>query len=138
MDRLFCTSCGNTVIPTMRICPNCGNKSFSETAPTSNDESHHTKNQEYTNNSVVGNNSASNAVDSMPETKEKEKWYQNWYVVALGYVCLFKLFGIFGAIAGIATYTYIKPKKGYLIALGASIAAATIVGVGVIILVANL
>jgi len=138
MDRLFCTSCGNTVIPTMRICPNCGNKSFSETAPTGRDEKHPLKDQEYSNSSVVGSASSSNAVDPPSEIKEKEKWYQNWYVVAIGYVCLFKLFGIFGAIAGIATYAFIKPKKGFLIALGASIAAATIVGVGVIILVANL
>lgn len=138
MDMLFCTSCGNTAIPTMRICPNCGNKSFTETAPTGTDETPLSEKQENSYNSVVGNNSASNVVEPLSETNKKEKWYENWFVVALGYVCLFKLFGIFGAIAGIATYAFVKPKKGFLIALGASIAVATIVGVGAIVLVANL
>jgi len=35
MSGHFCTKCGKSLMPTMRICPECGNKSFSATAPAS-------------------------------------------------------------------------------------------------------
>jgi len=31
MARKYCTDCGNQVMPTMRICPQCGSKAFSDT-----------------------------------------------------------------------------------------------------------
>jgi len=33
MSGHFCTNCGKSLMPTMRICPECGNKSFSPTQP---------------------------------------------------------------------------------------------------------
>jgi len=33
MSGHYCTGCGKSLMPTMRICPECGNKSFSPTQP---------------------------------------------------------------------------------------------------------
>ena len=33
MDHQFCTKCAEKVMPTMRVCPNCGNKTFGSTPP---------------------------------------------------------------------------------------------------------
>lgn len=33
MATQYCSSCGNGVMPTMRLCPSCGNRSFSPTPP---------------------------------------------------------------------------------------------------------
>lgn len=34
MALQYCSSCGNGVMPTMRLCPSCGNRSFGPTPPT--------------------------------------------------------------------------------------------------------
>jgi hypothetical protein len=138
MNKLFCTNCGNSVIASIRICPNCGSRSFSETAPIKNGDFEDDKIEKQlgTPNSIQ--NQTPVTTSSISPVNKKERWYEKWFVVAIGYVCLFKLFGLFGAIAGIATYAYLKPKKGFLIAIGASIAIATLVGVGAIILIANM
>ena len=33
MAMIYCTECGTQVLPTMRICPQCGGRSFSDFAP---------------------------------------------------------------------------------------------------------
>lgn len=138
MNRLFCTNCGNSVIASIRICPNCGFRSFSETAPTKKELIQPVESQNQLGTSSSSQNLTPMSASPISQSNKKEKWYEKWFVVAIGYVCLFKLFGLFGTIAGIATYSFLKPKKGFLIAIGASIAVATLVGVGAIILIANL
>jgi len=138
MNRFFCTNCGNSVIASIKICPNCGFRSFSETEPVKKESVKAAEIEKQLGTTSPTQTQAPVSTNSISPVNKKEKWYENWFVVALGYVCLFKLFGLFGTIAGIATYAFLKPTKGFLVAIGASIAVATLVGVGAIILIANI
>lgn len=138
MKKLFCTNCGNSVIASIKICPNCGFRSFSEKEPDTKDSIKATEIEKQLGAMSSTQTQAPTSISSATPVNKKEKWYEKWFVVALGYVCLFKIFGLFGMIAGIATYAFLKPTKGFLVAIGASIAVATLVGVGAIILIANI
>lgn len=117
MQSKYCTICNTSVIGTVILCPSCGCKKFSD-LPLDVSSRH---------SSPHSNSRFNQPINTSP-------WYTHNFVVTIGYIILFKIFGLFGTAAGIATYYFVKPKRGHWIALGLSLGVAAVVAVCFLIL----
>lgn len=71
MTTKYCESCGNQVMPTMRMCPQCGNKTFSQTPVQAKNTS--TSTQAQSTSAQFSNNLSPNTLSVTPRP-----WVRLW------------------------------------------------------------
>ena len=112
MADKFCTNCAAKLMPTMLICPNCGNKSFASTPPTQ-----------------LAAMPITDVSSALSQVQPKKSSSGDWIWPAIVAVVVVKLFGPVGGLVTIGGYYWLKPKLG----TWGAVAASGILGIAVAI-----
>jgi hypothetical protein len=129
----FCTTCGNEVYETFRICPNCGDQSFN-IDPAS--ESHFQHSPETTKVVNYPNIPLLTLESKTSPEKVKSNWW-DWILPTIIVVLIVKFFGIIGGLVTYGCFYWLKPKLGMWGAVAVSGVIGFVVAVVFLALVQN-
>ena len=137
MTYKYCSSCGIEVILSMRICPACGNRNFSDT---SQSQAHNSiKGSSIPNISGDSNNSVS--LNQNPPQQvthpQKKSWSWDWLWQAIAISLIVRFFGPAGGLTAVVVYFWQQPKIGKWPALGVAAVAGIVVPLLILALIRN-
>ena len=126
MPNNYCSSCGTEVIESMKMCPNCGNKTFS--ASPINIVANAPSNSNQQNQPFLDSNSnvQNQQVPQSPDKKESF-WTWAWFFQIIIISIIMKFFGPIGGITAFLVYFWQKPKIGKWPAMGIAAVAGILV-----------
>ena len=119
MTFIFCTSCSTKVIESVKVCPSCGNKSFTKSlnnSPT---------------NTLTKNLTHPSPSQQSSTVSSSKTWSWDWLWQAIAITLIVKVFGPAGGVTAVLVYLWQQPKLGKWPAMG----VAAVAGIAVPLLI---
>jgi hypothetical protein len=121
MTNIYCASCNTEVIPSVKVCPQCGNKSFNpissnlQVPPT------------YVSQQPTSSSTVTNSQQLQQPIAAKKSWSWDWLWQAIAITLIMKFFGPAGGLTAALVYFWQKPKRGKWAAMGIAAFAGILV-----------
>jgi hypothetical protein len=125
MTNIYCASCNTEVIESVKVCPQCGNKTFNPIS------SNQTTNLQFPTTDVSQQTNSASTVTNAPHTQQpiatKKSWSWDWLWQAIAITLIMKFFGPAGGLTAALVYFWQKPKRGKWPAMGIAAFAGILV-----------